>query len=420
MHSRSKNPGKCVYLDNNATTRACDESKKAMMQWVQCTSNPSGSTQLSQIAARLLDRTKAHIDELLKLHGKYTIVFTSGATESNCMVIRSIADSWWKRVGTIPHFISGSSEHYSVLQCLTSLCDLKRAQLTLVDPNKNGVVDPAAVERAMQPNTALVTIMYANNETGACNPVSDIARVAHARAVPFHTDAVQMFGKHPIEMSRLGIDALSMSFHKLYGPMGVGLLIIKKSLVSGFHLEAQICGTQQEGLRGGTENMPGIAGAAAALVANFQHRVEKNKKLLEYRNSILDAIREHVPVLAFAEYRHQRAPGVRVVVFGPDDTDVNSHLPNTILLAVVNTLPVCNVKMKKILEQHGIIVSVGSACNTSSSKASHVLEAMHVPREVKRGVLRVSLGDENTVHDVKTFIRVFLTMIRGSDIYLTA
>lgn len=420
-----------IYLDNNATTKCCDEAKKAITEWVQCNSNPSGSTRLSATSALLLQRTKDYLNQLLNLKGKYTILFTSGATESNCTMLRSIADSWIKRVGTVPHFITGSAEHHSMIECLRSMVDLGRAEVTLIDPNSWGVVDPAAVEKAIQPNTALISIMYANNETGSINPVRDIAAIAHKHQIPFHSDSVQMFGKYAIDMNKEGIDALSMSYHKIYGPMGVGMLIIRDQLVKGYKLEAQICGTQQGGLRGGTENMPGIAGAAASLVFNFDRRSEKNKQLLQWRNEILDQLAKHYPVVEYHAWRKRACGGAKrgtknskardftIVLLGPPRSETNSYIPNTILMSVVDcNAKMCNIKMKRYLESKGIIVSIGSACNTSSKKASHVLESMGAPPEIKRGVLRVSTGDYNTAADIKKFITVFTGMLKTIDVWL--
>lgn len=442
---------KVIYLDNNATTRACDESKRAINQWVQCNSNPSGSTRLSATSATLLQRTKDYLNDLLNLKNRYTILFTSGATESNCTLLRSVADSWIKRIGSVPHFISGSAEHHSIIECLRSMVDLGRAEVTLIDPNTWGIVDPVTVESAIKPNTALISIMYANNETGSINPVRDIATVAHKHQVPFHSDAVQMFGKYAIDMSGEGLDAISMSYHKIYGPMGVGMLIIRDTLIKGYRLEAQICGTQQGGLRGGTENMPGIAGAAASLVFNFHDRIEKNKRLLHWRNTVLDQLQEHYPVVEYTNWnkrggkttgkttgktigkttgktivknRTPKATGapkrdLSVVVMGPPRSETNCYIPNTLLMAVVDCVrKICNIKMKRHLENHGIIVSIGSACNTSSKKASHVLEAMRAPPEIKRGILRFSAGDYNTDSDIKKFITVFVQMLDTGDVWL--
>jgi cysteine sulfinate desulfinase/cysteine desulfurase-like protein len=172
--------------------------------------------------------------------------------------------------------------------------------------------------------------------------------------------------------------------------------------------------------------MPGIAGAAASLVHNFHDRVEKNKRLLRYRNMILDALEKHYPVMEYAVWKKTHGGtkshtdrNFTIVVLGPPRADTWSYIPNTVLLSVVDRdRKICNIKIKKLLEDKNVIVSIGSACNTSSKKASHVLESMTAPPEIKRGVLRVSAGDYNTESDIKNFISIFTGILKHSDVWL--
>lgn len=424
-----------IYLDNNGTTKASPGCKKAVLDWIRCQSNPSGSTFIGQASKNLIDKTEEWIRKEFDLKG-YKILFTSGASESNCSFIKSITDSWLKAFpNQIPHIISSSIEHKSIIECLNQLVSLKRAEVTFVDPNKYGIIDPQSIEAELKPNTALVTVIYANNETGSLNPVSKIAQITHAKNIPFHTDAVQIFGKIPLQIKKLGIDALSMSFHKLYGPMGLGLLIIKDDLIKGYKLESQICGSQQNGLRGGTEPVPLIAGAAAALVDNFKDRKAKNLKVLKLRELLISLLKKDFNVIGYADYLQEKKhnkPNLetttpkkfdkcikQIVIIGPPQEHKQLYLPSTILMSIVDHgKRICNVKLKKLLESKNVIVSIGSACNTASPKASHVLTALGAPPEIKQGVLRVSLGDYNTVEDVKKFIQIFKDCLLNCDIYL--
>jgi cysteine desulfurase len=287
---------------------------------------------------------------------------------------------------------------------LNSLSD--RIDITYIIPNQYGIIDPLLIEQAIKPNTALITIMFANNEIGSINPIKTIGEIAHRHNIPFHTDAVQIFGKIRVDMPKFNIDALSASFHKFYGPMGVGLLIIKKSFINGYGLVAQINGTQQNGYRGGTENVPGIAGSLAAMKYTFTKRDEKNNHLLTLRNLFISLLSKHYTVVNYADLPKHGDKNC-ICIFGPTVDKQNSYLPNTILMSIIDYKhPFCNVKFKKYLENKKIIVSIGSACNTKSDKASHVLNSLNAKDYVKRGVIRVSFGDYNTQKDVKKIIKV--------------
>lgn len=408
-----------IYLDNNATTRVCDESRALMTDWIQSCSNISSSNQLGLAGRDLVDRARSEVVKLCNCSA-YHILFTSGASESNCTILHMVVDAWYRNVGGRPHIVTTAIEHKSILACLEQLNGAKRVDFTLLEPDMYGIIAPEDVERAIRKNTALVTIMFANNELGSINQVRSIGEVAHRHQVPFHTDAVQVFGKLAIDLPRFNIDALSMSYHKLYGPPGVGMLIIRKSFVEGYRLQGQIAGSQQAGLRGGTENLPGIAGATAALISNFRKRVEKNARLAKLRKIILDLLTVKnpwgyvLPRVNYDEFYNKESPsgsGKALCVLGPQEK--NCHLPNTILMAVIDyDRDFCNVRFKTRLETQGVIVSIGSACNTASKNASHVLTAIRAPSIIKRGVMRVSLGDFNTEAEVRNFARVFLEAVR--------
>lgn len=405
---------KIIYFDNNATTKTCNESTKIMTQWIQSCSNPSGSNYLANASKTLIEKGNALIDDINSLKKQYYIVFTSGASESNCTLIHMVVDAWARNVKTIPHIISSSLEHKSILECLMCLHEDGKIELTLINPNIYGVIDPTAVEESIQKNTALITIMFANNEIGSINPIKRIGEIAHKNNIPFHTDAVQVYGKVKINIPDFNIDALSMSFHKLYGPQGVGLLIIKKKFVEGYGLKGTIAGTQQFGLRGGTENIPGIAGAVSALVKNFEKRQEKNKQLAILREFLIEKLSKKIRLDEYKDVLEgKKSTGKAICILGPKDT--KSVLPSTVLLSILDyDKDFCNVKFKKLLEDNNVIVSIGSACNTKSAKASHVLDAIKAPPIIKRGVLRISFGDENTLAELKTFINIFLKCIKES------
>lgn len=410
---------KIIFLDNNGTTIICPEAEEAYKKWLKCY-NASSSSQISKGANLMMEKAKKYIlKHCSTTPDDYTVVFTSGATESNCFILRSTVESY-KRIRKIkPHLIISSVEHHSILECAKSIEDAGYAEVTKVEPNMYGCILPAAVEKEIKPNTCLISIMYANNETGSINNIPKIGELAHKHKIPLHSDLVQLFGKYPVNLQKSNLDALSASFHKLYGPKGIGLLIIKNDLIEGYKLQGQICGSQQNGLRGGTENIPAIASSMEAIKCTFKNRKSKNSKLLKMRNYIISEFEKSkiIGVGNYADYLSDPVLGKEkeneIVILGPPKDKPNFYLPNTLLISIAKNKgkDFCNVKFKKALDDQGIVVSIASACLTTSDKASHVLTAIGAPPVIKRGVLRISMGDTNTMEEIKIFIKKFFTIL---------
>lgn len=406
-----------LYLDHNATSIVPKEVIAETVKWIN-KGNPSASYKSAKECQDMMLKFKKYIadkcgfisyepnetcDDLAKC---YHIIFTSGASESNNSIIRMVCSAYRFQTKRIPHIVTSSIEHKSLLECVKQLESIGECEATYVKPDKLGFISPDAVRVSIRPNTALVSIMSANNETGAVNNIRLIGTVAHESKVPFHTDVAQSFGKFMLDPVPV-IDAFSVSFHKLHGMKGVGLLVVKKQFIDGFKLMPEICGTQNCGLRGGTENIAGIAGSALGTLMTWDNRTAKNKLLLNIKKRIMMLLKTKFACQDYSSYINGPLPNAVSIVFM--STDSKLYLPNTLLLAVVKrTLPeMCNVELKKRLEDAGVIVSIGSACNTNSSKASHVLTEMGADRAIKRGTLRVSLGDENVMEDADKFVEIF-------------
>ena len=422
----SKKPGmpssKIIYLDNNASTLICPEAELVYKQWLKCY-NPSSTSQISQSATLMMEKVRRAILKHCGTTTKtYTAVFTSGATESNCFILRSCVESYRKIRQVKPHVIISEIEHHSIIECARAIEDAGYADVTRVASNMYGCILPDDVEKAIRPSTCLISIMYANNETGSINNIPKIGDIAHKHKIPMHTDAVQIFGKFPINLDKSNVDAMSVSFHKLYGPKGIGLMIIKNDLIEGYDLKGQISGNQENGLRGGTENIPAIASCAEALKCNFKKRKAKNQKLTKMREYIIDNLSSEESGLRLGDYANyldekflkktlDASHPAELVVLGPPRDKVNYYLPNTLLISIAKPAAegkeFCNVKFKKALDKMCVVISITSACLTSSSKASHVLTSIGAPDIIKRGVLRISLGDNNTMDEMKIFVKKF-------------
>lgn len=398
-----------VYLDNSATTQTHPCVIQEITKWMKSINNPSTDNFLSEPSKQLLLFAQEYILKHCKVSiNDYTVIFTSSGCESNSFIIRSTVAAYRVKYNTKPHIITSEIEHKGIIDTINCLYNEGCLTYTMIPPNAEGIIDPKLVESAIKKNTCLISIMYANNEIGSINDIYSIAKIAERHNIPYHTDAVQMFGKVAVNMN--GLTALSASFHKFNAGNGIGLLIIKNSFIESYKLKGIINGSQQHRLRGGTESTAIIAGALKGLINNFHKRNEKNKKLSDLRTYMLDKLSSYIPIVYYTKYeQYIRSQNIMIVLFGPEVSQVNKYIPNTLLITVyIKDHDICNVLLKKELEKYGVIVSIGSACNTSSSNASHVIRALKVNDKLKKGVLRISFGDFNIKTDVDKFIKIFL------------
>ncbi len=386
------------------------EVKKEMLKWCNV-GNPSADYESAVVARRLMEEFRLYIGKLCGINvcckdvrdgetvgdSQYRIIFTSGASESNATVIHNTISNFQK-----PHIIYSAVEHKSIIDAVSHYVSLGLCVASAVPVTVSGHVSAESVARLMRPNTRLVCVMHANNETGAVNDIHAIGRVAHAGGAQFHTDAVQTFGKYFVrtadERGAINVDSFCVSFHKMGGPAGVGILCIRKGMLK----TPLIFGSQNDWLRGGTENMPGIGASFKAMTLASADRTAKNLKQRDLKLALCKKLGARYPVIPYHTYFAMvEKPKVPTIVL---ISGVKNYLPGTLLLSIVGTrAKVCNAKIKKRLAEAGIIVSVGSACNTANTKASHVLYAMGADENIRAGTLRISMGDSNTMAEMTTF-----------------
>ena len=358
-----------VYLDNNATTPVLPEVFEAMRPYfAEHFGNASSIHHHGQETRAAVERARESVAALLGCRAS-EIVFTSGGTEGDNLAISGLA-----RAGD--HIISSTIEHHAVLNSCKHL-EALGCEVTYVPVDGRGLVDPDDVRRALRPNTKLITIMMANNETGVLQPVEAIGKIAAEADVYFHTDAVQAAGKVPIEVKRIGCDLLSISGHKLHAPQGVGALYVGKGTI----LQPMFYGGSHErSRRAGTENVPGIIGLGKA--------AELAKEALE-RGDIaqMSAMRDHIEqtILSEVEATGVNGEGAPRV---PNTTNIHFDYIEGEALVIA-------------LDLKGLAVSTGAACSSGAIEPSHVLTAMGLPPEIARASLRFSLGKQNTEDDVQ-------------------
>ena len=360
-----------VYADNAATTKVSPTAVAAMMPFLtEEYGNPSSFYSLGQRAAEALVKARETVAECLGAEPG-EIYFTGGGSESDNQAIRSAAFVGAKKGKR--HIISTKFEHHAVLHTLEQL-EREGFDVTLLDVHPNGVITVEDVANAIREDTCLVTIMFANNEIGTMQPIKEIGALCREKKIPFHTDAVQAVGHVPINVKEMNIDMLSLSGHKFHSPKGVGALYVRR----GIPLKNLIEGGQQEkGKRGGTENMPGIVGMAAALKESTDHMAENMKKITTLREKLITGL-EKIP--------HSKLNG-----------DRNLRVPGTVNFCFEG---IEGESMLLLLDANGITASSGSACTSGSLDPSHVLLALGLPHEVAHGSLRLSIGEYNNEAEI--------------------
>ncbi|MDY3257326.1 MAG: cysteine desulfurase NifS [Ruminococcus callidus] len=364
-----------VYVDNAATTAMSKTAVDAMLPYLQETfGNPSSLHTTGQIAKEALEKARKTVADCINADIK-EIYFTSGGSEADNQAIISAAYYGAKRGKK--HIVSSKFEHHAVLHTLRKL-EKQGFTVTLVDVNRDGVIDPADVEKAITPETALVTIMFANNEIGTLQPVAEIGKICKEHKVIFHTDAVQAAGHVKVDVKAINADMISVSGHKFHGPKGTGFLYARKGIVLTNIIEG---GAQERGKRAGTENVPAIVGMAAALKDACDHLEENQAKLTAMRDKLITELSK-IPHCVINGSIEKRLPGNVNICFEGIEGE-------SLLL---------------LLDAKGIEASSGSACASGSLEPSHVLLSIGLPKEVAHGSLRISLGESNTMEQMDYII----------------
>ena len=369
-----------VYLDHNASTPVHPEVVEAMLPYfAERFGNPSSVHAFGREAREGLETAREQIAHFLRV-GKEEIVFTSGGTESDNMAVKGVAMARGRG-----HIITSRIEHHAVLRTCESLETLG-FEVTYLPVDGHGMVDPDEVRRHLRPDTILVSVMHANSEVGTLEPVREIGHVARERGVPFHVDAVQTFGKVPIDLDGASIDLLSFSSHKIYGPKGVAGLFIRRGTKM---VSVQHGGEHERRRRAGTENVAGIVGFGKAVEVRARDMADEAVGATALRNRLWEGISARVPAVRLNGHPTERLPGTCNMCF----RNVESE---SIVLG---------------LDLAGIGVSAGSACTSGNVEPSYVLVAMGVPVDWAMGSVRCSLGRSTTAEDIDYVIEVTAPLV---------
>jgi cysteine desulfurase len=373
-----------IYLDHAATTPTDPRVVEAMLPYLTSAwGNASSIYAEAREARKGLDGARRTVAEVLGCNPN-EVVFTSGGTEADNLALRGVAMASRRRG---EHIITSAVEHHAVLHECDQL-EKDGARVTYLAVDGEGIVDLTALREALEERTVLVSVMYANNEVGAIQPIAEIARIAKERDphIAVHTDAVQAAGALDLDVDALGVDLLSIAAHKIYGPKGVGALFVRNRTP---FLPQTVGGSQERNRRAGTENIAGVVGLATALRLAYDELPARNAHLAAMRDRLLDEL-------------PRRVPGT--IVTGPrDGARDGRRLPNSASFAFENVEGEAVLLQLDLL---GIAASSGSACTTASLEPSHVLVAMGVPERYQRGSLRLTLGTDNTMSDIEYVLDV--------------
>ena len=375
-----------IYLDHAATTRPFPAVVEAMLPYYgKYYGNASSGYELGEDSKGAMATARKQIADTMQVPPE-NIVFTSGGTEGNNWILRGVASQWKKKSC---HIITSQIEHPSVLNTCKDL-EAQGVQVTYLPVNRYGMVEVSQLIRAIRNDTALISIMFGNNEIGTIQPIREIGSIAFQRKILFHTDAVQAYGHVPILPKVQRMDFLTASGHKFNGPKGVGFVYVRnpksmEPLVTG--------GGQEQGLRAGTENVPGIVGMGTAAAISCKNQERKMAELVKKRDYLVHKIRAEIPQAIFNGHPVRRLPG-----------NVNICIPG-----------IDGGALTAMLDLEGICVSSASACSTGSSKPSHVLTAIGRSQMEAIGAVRFTLGEENT----KGELDVTVAAVKRAVSYLT-
>ncbi|MBE44693.1 MAG: cysteine desulfurase NifS [Thaumarchaeota archaeon] len=360
-----------IYLDNAATTPMLNEVLDEMMPYMKDNyGNPSSIHKLGRQANNALQLARKRISTLINTTGE--IVFASGATEANNLALKGLTNSM-KNKGN--HVITSSIEHDAILEPCKEL-ERNGLDVTYLPVDKYGMIELDELESAIKEETILISIMFANNEVGTIQPIKEIAEIAHKHDIVFHTDAVQVVGKIAVDVQALGIDMITLSAHKMYGPKGVGVLCINNDLKIEPILHG---GGQEDQIRSGTQNVAGIVGMGKAAELSIQHMDEYTNHVTKLRDHLIDSTSSEIRFSKLNGHPTQRLPS-------------NAHF---------TFLGVNGEDLIIKLDENGIEASTGSACSIKKQKASHVLMAMGFNYEEITGSLRLTLGIQNTIDEIE-------------------
>lgn len=383
-----------VYLDNVNASILCPTAERTLKENMKSIITTKEQNNVMESSIRYI------LDICNTKSENYSVFFTSGEIESNRIILACAVNAYRKIRKTKPHIIISSCEHSSMLTYAKSLFDGSQIELTIITPNAYGCVVSEDIIKHIKPTTCLVSITYINKELGSVNNINKISELLHARKIPLHSDCTYLFGKHTLDLSKNIVDAATVSFDKINGPIGVGSLILRNDFLNGYKLQEH-----STTLNGGrTYCIPLISSAIESLKFSLENRDTKNKKLLSFRNKIINQLSNKSQVLTFANFMKaddpplaiQQKKKTKIVVLGPPASNTCYYTPSILSLVIINKTNKTNVELKQYLEKKNIIIGIPDK--------TELLDQIGMPQEAQQFVVRISIPDNITKEKIDLFI----------------
>jgi cysteine desulfurase len=398
------NPCDWIYLDNVSSSLLCPKVEQIYKKNLQ--TRPMTQTDKNKI----IDESKNYILKMCDAPvDKYSMFFTSGEVESNTIILCCAVNAYKKIRNVKPHVVVSTVEHNSVITYAKSLLDSGQIELSIIKPNSYGCILSSTVASALKPNTCFVSITYINRELGSVNNIEKISAILHEKKIPLHCDCTYLFGKHKLDLKRANIDTATIAFDKINGPVGVGALIISNDLYNGYRLyeHSTTLGDNQ------THNIPAVVSAVEAFRISLTNRKKKNKKLLKFRNEIINKLSDKFQTMTFANFMKSDAPPLeeskksknKLVILGPPTSNESYYTPSILSLVLISEKKKSGIDIKKDLEKRGIIIGVPEI------EKNFMYTEMGMPEESLKYIIRISLSDDINQLDINKFVAALKCII---------
>lgn len=385
-----------IYLDNVVTSSLCSNAEKMYKKSI--------NTKITKPAERdkIVNDAKEYLLKICNSDGIYSIFFTSGEIESNNIFLCSTVNAYKKIRKVIPHIVISAVETDSIIKYANSLKDSGQIELTFLRPNIYGCILSEHITSALKSNTCCVLITYINQELGSVNNIEKISKILHDKKIPLHSDCTYLFGKHSLDLVKTNIDAVTISFDKISGPVGLGAIIIKNDLLDGYKLYEH--STTLENKR--TENLPAILSAVESVKFSLNNRKAKNKKLLKMRKEIISKLTSKYQVMLYSDFINSDAPpldeagksNVKIILLGPPPNNESYYTPGILSIIVINKKNKTGKDIQQELEKKNIIIGVPDL------DSIHIYDEIKMQPEIQHHIIRISLADDINLPDISKFL----------------
>ena len=393
---QSIKPCEWIYMDNVSSSTLCPKAEKAYKSNISSISIPSDKKKIVDDAKDYIIKCCGTVEE------DYSVYFTSCEIESNRLILCCAVHAYRKIRKTKPHIVISSVEHGSILTYANSLNDSGQIELTIIKPNSYGCILSGTIADALKPNTCLVLITYINHELGSVNNIEKISGILHEKKIPLHSNCTHLFGKHNLNLKKTGIDAITIAFNKINGPVGLGALIINNNFFTGYKLNEHSTTLENKS----PDNIPAILASMEALKFSLSNRQSKNKKILKFRNEIIDKLGAKCQTMTFANFMKSDAPPLeeteksknKLVILGPPVDNTSYYTPGILSLVIIGSKKKTGEIIKKDLEKKGIVVGLPDLSR------NNMYDEIGMPEEAQKYIIRISLSDDITQANVTKFI----------------